>query len=130
MIKEIIAVPGEAPAKHTSRIVRFGNLVFIGGTAGRNFVTKEMPSDITGQTRQTLENIKICLQAAGTSMENVLKMTCYLADLSDKKAFDDVYVSYFPTNPPARACFAVANLGAGLKVEIETIAGIPNAAAR
>ena len=39
MIKEIIAVPGEAPAKHTSRIVRFGNLVFIGGTAGRNFVT-------------------------------------------------------------------------------------------
>ena len=130
MIKEVIAVPGEALAKHTSRIVRFGNLIFIGGTAGSNFVTKEMPSDITGQTRQTLENIKICLQATGTSMENVLKTTCYLADLSDKKAFDDVYVSYFPTDPPARACFAVANLGAGLTVEIETIAGIPDAAAR
>ena len=130
MIKEVTAVPGEALAKHTSRIVRFGNLIFIGGTAGRNFVTKEMPSDITGQTRQTLENIKICLQATGTSMENVLKTTCYLADLSDKKAFDDVYVSYFPTDPPARACFAVANLGAGLTVEIETIAGIPDAAAR
>jgi 2-iminobutanoate/2-iminopropanoate deaminase len=124
--KEIVPVPGETPAKHTSRIVRFGNLVFIGGTAGRHFVTKEIPSDVAGQTRQTLENIKICLEAAGTSLGDVLKMTCYLADLGDKKAFDEVYISYFPVNPPARACFAVADLGAGIKVEIEAIAGIPS----
>jgi 2-iminobutanoate/2-iminopropanoate deaminase len=127
MKKEVIPVPGEAPAKHSSRIVRFGNLVFIGGTTGRNFVTKELPSDIAGQTRQTLENIKTCLQAAGTSVENVLKTTCYLADLSEKQAFDDVYVRFFSVNPPARACFAVAALGPGVKVEIETIAGIPGA---
>jgi 2-iminobutanoate/2-iminopropanoate deaminase len=125
MKKEIIPVPGETPAKHTSRIVRFGNLVFIGGTAGRHFVTREMPPDVAGQTRQTLENIKICLESAGTSLGNVLKMTCYLADLADKKAFDEVYLSYFPANPPARACFAVAALGPGVKVEIETTAGIP-----
>jgi 2-iminobutanoate/2-iminopropanoate deaminase len=126
MKKEIVPVPGETPAKHTSRIVRFGSLVFIGGTAGRHFVTKEMPPDIAGQTRQTLENIKICLEAAGTSLGNVLKMTCYLADLADRKAFDEMYISYFPVNPPARACFAVAALGPGIKVEIETIAGIPS----
>ena len=126
MKKEVIRVPGEAPARHSSRIVRFGNLVFIGGTTGRNFVTKELPPDITGQTRQTLENIKICLEAAGTSLDNVLKMTCYLADLSEKPAFDEVYVSTFPAAPPARACFAVASLGPGVKVEIETTAGIPN----
>lgn len=126
MKKEIVPVPGEIPAKHTSRIVRFGNLVFIGGTAGRHFVTKEMPSDVAGQTRQTVENIKICLEAAGTSLGNVLKMTCYLADLGDKKAFDEVYISYFPVNPPARACVAVVDLGAGIKVEIEAIAGIPS----
>ncbi len=125
MKKEIIPVPGETPAKHTSRIVRFGNLVFIGGTAGRHFTTKQLPSDIAGQTRQTLENIKICLEAAGTSLDNVLKMTCYLADLADKKAFDEVYLSYFPSDPPARACFAVAALGPGVKLEIETVAGIP-----
>ena len=125
MKKEIIPVPGETPAKHTSRIVRFGNLVFIGGTAGRHFMTREMPPDVAGQTRQTLENIKICLESAGTSLGNVLKMTCYLADLADKKAFDEVYLSYFPANPPARACFAVAALGPGVKVEIETTAGIP-----
>ena len=125
MKKEIIPVPGETPAKHTSRIVRFGNLVFIGGTAGRHFMTREMPPDVAGQTRQTLENIKICLEAAGTSLGDVLKMTCYLADLADKKAFDEVYISYFPANPPARACVAVAALGPGVKVEIETTAGIP-----
>lgn len=51
----------ETPAKHTSPIVRFGNLVFIAGTAGRHFVTTEMPPAVAGQTRQTLENIKICL---------------------------------------------------------------------
>ncbi len=126
MQKEIIPVPGETPAKHTSRIVRFGNLVFIGGTAGRHFVTKELPPDVAGQTRQTLENIKICLEVAGTSLGNVLKTTCYLADLADKKAFDEVYISYFPSNPPARACFAVAALGPGVKVEIETTACIPS----
>ena len=126
MKKEIIPVPGETPAKHTSRIVRFGNLVFIGGTTGRHFVTKELPADVAGQTRQTLENIKICLEAAGTSLGNVLKTTCYLADLADKKAFDEVYISYFPANPPARACFAVAALGPGVKVEIETTACIPS----
>lgn len=126
MRKEVIPVPGETPAKHTSRIVRFGNLIFIAGITGRNFASKEMPADITGQTRQTLENIKLYLEAAGTSLENVLKMTCYLADLADKKAFDDVYINYFPENPPARACFAVAALGPGVKVEIETVAGIPD----
>jgi len=130
MIKEVIAVPGESSGQAHLADRAIWEPDLHRGTAGRNFVTKEMPSDITGQTRQTLENIKICLQATGTSMENVLKTTCYLADLSDKKAFDDVYVSYFPTDPPARACFAVANLGAGLTVEIETIAGIPDAAAR
>lgn len=48
---------------------------------------------------QTLENIKTVLEAAGASIKNVLKITCYVADLGDKKAFDDVYVGYFPKTP-------------------------------
>jgi len=84
-----VSATGETPRKHTSRIVRFGNPIFIGGTAGRHFITKEMPPDVAGQTRQALENIKICLEASGTSLGNVLKMTCYLADLADKNAFDN-----------------------------------------
>jgi 2-iminobutanoate/2-iminopropanoate deaminase len=123
--KEIVPVPGEAPARHTSRIVRFGTLVFIGGTTGRHFVTKELPPDAAGQTRQALENIRICLEAAGTSLGNVLKTTCYLADLADKPAFDEAYIACFSVNPPARACVAVASLGSGVKVEIEVVAGLP-----
>lgn len=124
MRKEVVSVPGMAPVRHLSKAVRFGNLVFVAGTTGRNPASGEMLGDIGGQTRQTLENIKSCLEAAGASMEDVLKMTCYLANLEDKDAFNDVYVSYFPKDPPARACFAVAALGPGVKVEIETIAGI------
>jgi 2-iminobutanoate/2-iminopropanoate deaminase len=126
MHKEVILVPGDTPAKHNSRVVRFGNLVFVQGTTGGDLVTGKIPKGIVGQTTQTLDNIKTSLEAAGTSMDNVLKMTCYLAEMADKEAFTEVYISYFPVNPPARACFAVANLGPGIKVEIETIACIPS----
>ncbi|MGI5837971.1 MAG: RidA family protein [Chloroflexota bacterium] len=126
MKKEIVAVPGVKPVKHLSRATRFGNLVFVAGTTGKNLVTGEMPADIAGQTRVTLENIKLVLEAAGTSLDNILKMTCYLADLAEKPAFDEVYIPYFPVNPPARACFQVGDLGAGVKVEIEAIACIPD----
>ncbi len=126
MQRQIVSIPGVNPVKHLSRAVRFGNLVFVAGMAGRHLVTGDMPEDIAGQTRATLENIEMALQAAGTSMGNVLKTTCYLADISEKKAFDDVYVSYFPADPPARACFEVGSLGPGIKVEIEAIACVPD----
>ncbi len=125
MRKEVVPVPGMKPAPHGSKVVRFGNLVFTVGT-GRNPATNEMPADIRGQTRQTLENIKVQLEAAGTSLENVLKMTCYLADIAEKPAFDEVYIPYFPKDPPSRACFQVASLGPGTKVEIECTACIPD----
>lgn len=125
MRKEIVSIPGEIPAKHLSRAVRFGNLVFVSGTTGRNPQTREMPEDIQSQTRQALETIKGALEAAGASMQDVLKMTCYISDLGEKKGFDEVYMSYFPSEPPARACVQVAALGPGVKIEIETIAGIP-----
>lgn len=126
MRKEIVSIPGETPARHLSRAVRFGNLVFVAGTTGRNPVTKEMPEDIQGQTKQALETIKGALAGAGASMQDVLKMTCYISDLGEKKGFDEVYISYFPSDPPARATVQMASLGPGVKIEIETIAGIPS----
>jgi len=122
--KESVAIPGVKPVKYLSRAVKFGTLVFVAGTTGRNLLTGEMPEDVAGQTRVTLENIKTVLEASGTSMDNILKMTCYLEDLADKPAFDEVYTATFLADPPARACFAVAALGPGVKVEIEAIAGI------
>lgn len=124
MRKQIVAIPGQQPARHTSRVVRFGDLVFVAGTTGRDPKTGEMAEDIAGQTRQALENIRVPLEAAGASPSDVLKATCYLADLADKPAFDEVYIPYFSPEPPARACFQVASLGAGVKLEIESIAGI------
>ena len=125
MKKEIVSVPGETPARHLSRAVRFGDLVFISGTTGRNPETKELPGSMEGQARQTMETIKRALEASGSSMDNVLKMTCYVTDLAEKRDFDDVYVTYFSSEPPARACVQVASLGKGVKLEIETIAEIP-----
>lgn len=126
MKKEIVTIPGVKPVKHLSRATRCGNLVFVAGTIGKNLLTGEMPEDVAGQTKVVLENIKLALEAAGTSLDNTLKMTCYLADLAEKPAFDEVYIPYFPVDPPARACFQVADLGAGVKVEIEAIACIPD----
>ncbi len=126
MKKEIVAIPGQQPAKHSSRVVRFGSLVFVAGTTGRNPQTGEIAEDIVGQTRQALENIRVALKAAGASPHDVLKTTCYLADLADKPGFDEAYIPYFSPDPPARACFQVASLGPGVRVEIESIAGIPD----
>jgi 2-iminobutanoate/2-iminopropanoate deaminase len=122
--KEIVSIPGVTQVKHLSRAVKFGNMVYVAGTAGRPLTGGQMPTDITGQTKIALENIKTLLEAAGTSMANVLKTTCYLADIIDKPAFNEVYITYFPKDPPARACFAVGDLSEGVKVEIEAIACI------
>ncbi len=124
MKKEIVSIPGVAQVKHLSRVVKCGNTVYVAGTSGRPLKGGEMPADITGQTKIAMENIKTALEAAGTGMANVLKMTCYLADIKDKPAFNEVYITYFPKDPPARACFAVADLGEGVKLEIETVACI------
>ncbi len=126
MKKEVVNIPGRKPVRHLSRAVKFGNLVFVAGTTGRDPVTNEMPADIKGQTAVALESIKAALEVAGASLQDVLRTTCYLADLAEKPGFDEVYMSYFQTDPPARACFQVGSLGAGVKVEIETIAGIPD----
>lgn len=85
-----------------------------------------MAEDIVGQTRQALENIRVALKAAGANPSDVLKTTCYLADLADKPGFDEVYIPFFAPNPPARACFQVGSLGPGVRVEIESIAGMPD----
>jgi 2-iminobutanoate/2-iminopropanoate deaminase len=125
MKREIIDVPGMKRVAHLSRVVRFGDIVFVAGTVGTDPATGKLAGeDITSQSRQTMENIKAALEAAGASMDDVLKMTCYLARFEDKDAFNQVYVPYFKQAPPVRACFAVGDLGPGVLLEIETIAGV------
>lgn len=77
--------------------------------------------DIQGQTEQVCENLAAVLEAAGTSFDNVIKTTCFLADMGDFAAFNKVYAKYF-TSKPARSCVAVKTLPKNVLCEIELIA--------
>ncbi len=78
-------------------------------------------SDIKGQTTQVMENLKAVLTAAGSSMDKIIKTTCFLAEIADFASFNDVYGQYI-TEKPARSCVAVKDLPKGALVEVEVIA--------
>jgi len=75
------------------------------------------------QTRLTLSNLKTIIEAAGFSMENVLKVTAFLEDMSDFPTFNEVYKEFFASSKPARACIQAGKLPPGWKVEVEAIIG-------
>ena len=108
--------------------VKFGNLVFLSGQLARDQATGQpVEGGIQPQTRKVLENIKAVLEAAGTSMDMVLKTTCFLMDRNDFDDFNVIYREFFPKGKePARSTFQVAKLAPGYIVEIEAIAGIPD----
>lgn len=99
-----------------------GNLVFTSGQLPANPATKAVPDDVAGQARQSLENVKAVVEAAGSSMARVVKTTVFLADMGDFAAVNEVYATYFAEPFPARSCVQVAALPLGVKVEIEAIA--------
>lgn len=78
--------------------------------------------DIQVQTRQALENVKAVLEAAGTSLSNVMKTTVFLDNMDDFARMNEIYAQYFPENPPARSAVEVARLPLGALVEIEAVA--------
>lgn len=106
-----------------SQAVDTGDLVFVSGQIAIDPGSAEIgASDIAGQTRQSLENVKAILHAAGLVMEDVVKATVFLQSLDDFKAMNTVYSEYFGQNRPARATVEVAALPLGALVEIEAIA--------
>ena len=101
-----------------------GNLVFTSGQIPINPSSGNIEAtDITSQTEQVMKNLGEVLRAAGTSYERAVKTTCFLADISDFAAFNEVYAKYF-TEKPARSCVAVKDLPKGALVEVEVIAEI------
>jgi len=79
---------------------------------------------IAGETRQTMENIKASLEKYGSSLDEVVKCTVFLADIAEWGAMNEVYKTYFPTNPPARSALGVSGLALEARVEIECLAAM------
>ncbi len=101
-----------------------GNILFSAGQIALDPATGEVVGDdITAQTEQVMKNLGAILEAAGSSYEKTLKTTCFLADMADFAAFNEVYGKYF-TGKPARSCVAVKTLPKNLLVEVEVIAEI------
>lgn len=98
-----------------------GNLVYTSGQIGVDPATGEAPEGISAQAELSCKNVAAILEAAGTDLEHVLKTTCFIADMGDFAAFNEVYAKYF-TNKPARSCVAVKTLPKNLLCEIEAIA--------
>ena len=98
-----------------------GDFVFASGQIPVNPATGEIPEGIAAQTEQSCKNVAAIMEAAGVGMENVVKTTCFLADIADFVAFNEVYAKYF-TSKPARSCVAVKDLPKGVLCEVEALA--------
>ena len=125
MKKQVIKVPmWTSPL--VNHAVRVGDLVFTAGQVGIDPQTGEaVGGDIQVQTRRTLENLKLILEAASTSLDNTVKVTVYLRNWDDFDAFNEVYRTYFPSDPPGRTTTQAGRLGAEYLIEIEVVAVVP-----
>ncbi len=81
---------------------------------------------IEEEARLTLSNLRTVLEDAGSNMEQVVKVTAFLGNMNDFKAFNEVYKEFFPTDCPARTCFQAAGLPMGIQVEVEAVALVPD----
>ena len=107
-----------------SQAVVVGNLVFTSGQIPLNPATGQMEgSNITEQTHRVCQNLQAVLEAAGASLQSTLKTVCFLSDMADFAAFNEVYAQYF-TEKPARSCVAVKDLPKGALVEVEVVAQV------
>ncbi|MBR6810639.1 MAG: RidA family protein [Clostridia bacterium] len=107
-----------------SQAMVVGKLVYTSGQIPLDPVSGEMVGEnVTEQAHQVCKNMKAVLEEAGSSLEHVVKTTCFLADMADFAAFNAVYAEYF-TGHPARSCVAVKALPKGALVEVEAIAEI------
>ena len=123
-MKKIVTTEAPAAIGPYSQGMILGNMVFSSGQIPVVPATGEVAGDtITTQAEQSGKSVAAVLQAAGSSMEKVVKTTCFLADMGDFGEFNKVYETYF-VSCPARSCVAVKTLPKGVLCEIEAIAYI------
>lgn len=104
-----------------SQAIIAGGMVYTSGQIAIDPATGNMvEGGVKEQTEQVCKNVKALLEASGTSIEKVVKTTCFLADMADFAAFNEIYAGYF-TGKPARSCVAVKTLPKGALVEVDTV---------
>jgi 2-iminobutanoate/2-iminopropanoate deaminase len=108
-----------------SEAVRVGHMLYLSGQIGLDYTTSSLAEGgIAGETRQTLENIKAALEKHGSSLAEVVKCTVFLADIKEWAAMNEIYITYFPTSPPARSAVGNSGLAMGARIEIECMATV------
>lgn len=124
-MKESVNTPN-APAAigPYCQAVKSGGLVYVSGQLPLDPATGTMPEATAEQARRSLTNVKAILEAAGSSLEKVLRVGIFMTDLADFKAVNEIYATFFTGDCPARATVQVAALPLGAKIEIEAVAEV------
>jgi len=123
-MRHVISTPdAPAAAGPYSQAIRAGDLVFTAGQLGLDPATGEFAADdVAGQAERALANLAAILGAAGSGLDQLVKVTVYLAEIGDWPAVNEVYARIVPEPFPARSAFAVKDLPKGARVEIEAVA--------
>ena len=127
-MKQRIETSGAPPAAGPySQAIATAGFVFCAGQVGVDPATGALvEGGVEAQAERVLRNLTAVLEAAGLTLDDIVKTTCFLADIGDFAAFNAVYARYFGATPPARSTFQVAALPFGARVEIEAIAVRPD----
>lgn len=117
--RRFVHAPGAAApiAPYTPAVV-VGNSLWVSGQIGINPATGQLAEGTEAQARQALDNVKVLVEAAGFELSDVVQCQVFLIDMKEYEAFNAVYATYFPKNPPARALVQVAALPRGARVEV------------
>jgi len=118
------AAPAPFQGAPYNQAIRAGDFVFVAGQVGTRPGASAPEGDIAAQTEQTLRNIAAILEAAGSSLANLVKTSVFLQSLDDFAAMNEVYARHVGERPPARSTFEVAKLPGGALVEIEAVAHV------
>lgn len=125
MRQVIIPADGAKPIGPYSPGIRSGSYLFASGTTGVDPETRQLVEGVQAQTRQALTNLSKVLEAGGSSLEQIVKTTVFMTDLSGFSDMNEIYAGFFGDQPPARSTVQVAALPGGASVEIEAIAAVP-----
>jgi len=123
--KEVITTP-KAPAAvgPYSQGIKLGDILFVSGQIPINPETGDIPKSIEEQSHQALKNLQAVVEAGGSSLDRVLKVTIFLTDMNNFGTVNAIYSQYFKEDPPARSCIEVSKLPKDVDIEIEAVAAV------